>query len=347
MTRRDADDLLARIQQLEDARLEDVSSGPQNKRTRDSAELSESSRSSGAATSEGDDDEYHLNSESPTIDTKQRVRLMQIEKIYRPAEPKEYSGGNVSETREFIRRCEGVFITQPHIYYYQKDKYMFARTRLAGRVATNWHTHEKNLESRRHTWVVLKEWLLDQVQDPNNRSISFLLRLYNHKQRDYQRVEDYATYLENAEQEIQMEPLTETQRMGLLIAGLTPPLREKLLDQQSIPYTRAELLPLLSRLEANLRRGGPNRPTVKLPRTDGDTIAPGATTVAERTQITETRKQLLPMRERPQEPSPRPRPTWVSQANRTEPRGPGEIICFNCNERGHISRHCPRKNSRP
>ena len=51
-----------------------------------------------------------------------------------------------------------------------------------------------------------------------------------------------------------MPALDESQMMHLLIAGVTPALQEKLLEQQVIPYTRAELLPLLSRLDAGLKR---------------------------------------------------------------------------------------------
>lgn len=314
--------LLARIQDLERGAQKRASS---KRRRRDRS--SSSSRSS-SNSDENPDDPAYLDQEAPKISSRRRDRHMKLEKVYRPAEPKEYSGGNISITREFIRRCEGVFTMQPHVYYYQRDKFNYARSRLTGRVETSWNTQERNIDPAALLWTTLKTWLLDQVQDPNNRSITFMIKLFNHKQRNMQSVDDFATYLEDAEQEVQMEPFTETQRMCLLIAGLAMPLREKLLEQQVIPYTRAELLPLLSRLEQNLNRTNYHRSRMTR-------RSPPAAQQETKVVVTRPGNDVAPT-------VSLPRTGPATGVNRI-PFG----SCFTCGKAGHYSRFCPTKNSRP
>lgn len=283
----------------------------------------------------------YLEEEAPRISNRIKAAYMNQEKTFRPAEPKEYNGGSIADAREFIRRCEGVFTMQPHIYWFQYDKYQYARTRLAGRVANNWETQVQHLLPQELTWVTLKTWLVDQVQDPNNRSITYLIRLFNHKQRDHQRVDDYATYLENAVREVEMEPLTETQAMCLLIAGVKEELRNKLLEQQNIPYSRTELLPLLTRLENGMRtrNAGSERRAERAPRREL-AAAPPRKIETHKVETTGTR---LPERPAWAATAARQRPGFLTHPNTTPNQGvsrPG--ACFNCNEFGHFSRECKK-----
>lgn len=328
-----------------------------SKRRRPESASSSTGEGDAAATPQRvfDPDEY-MDIDPPYIDPKTLQQHMMIERMRKPAEPKEYNGGNVAECREFIRSVEGVFRMQPHIYYTQNEKFQYAEMRIKGRVATNWVTQERYT---RHAmrWVRLKEWLLNQVQDPNNRSVSFMIRLFNHKQRDTQRVEDFATYLETAEQEVQMEGLTETQRMCLLIAGLQPALRERLMDQHAIPYTRAELLPLLSRLEANLRKGAYGTQTGTR-RSGGSPPGARAGDSRDASRI----KTPIPVRNNDTRGSTTASGGSGSAGAATQSGSGGDgvatsanriplaqVTCYNCGGKGHYSPSCPhpRKNARP
>lgn len=202
-----------------------------------------------------DADEYLL-LEPPYIEPKERAIRSRQEKNFSPQEPRDYVGGSVGAAHAFIRSCETVFRTQPYIYYYQRDKYMYAVSRFRGPVLNNWPAKERQLSDGGQTWITLRRWILDREQDPHNRSITYALRLFNDKMAEGQKVETYVTHLENAEMEVEMEELTESQKCCLLIAGVTPALRNKLLEQQHIPFKRTELVPLLTRLETGLRSRG-------------------------------------------------------------------------------------------
>jgi len=328
--------LLERIRKLE---LEQARRDRSRKRSRREVDTT--------STSSEDDLEFapeaYLDEEPPRIKTRKRNQMMKLERTYAPAQPKEFSGGNVSATREFIRRCEGVFVMQPHIYWYQREKFNYARSRLVGRVEKSWSAEERNLDPMALRWTTLKTWLLDQVQDPHNRSITFALTLFNHKQRDTQSSQHFATYLEDAEQEVQMEPLTETQRMTLLIAGLTQPLRDKLLEQQRIPYTRAELLPLLARLEQNLQRSTQRTQKQRSPRRDARPTGTQPTAGPSETKVTTVRTQ----RDEGARPATFERSTFEKRGPLTGPNRIPPGHCYTCGQKGHFSRECPSKNGKP
>ena len=80
------------------------------------------------------------NARDPEMALKERIQFIQLEKALRPQEPSEYSGGGIAAAKEFIRRCDGVFEMQPHIYYTELERCMYAESQLRGQVSTNWET---------------------------------------------------------------------------------------------------------------------------------------------------------------------------------------------------------------
>ena len=280
----------------------------------------------------------------PPLEPATRLQLMQVEKMMKPREPGEFSGGNIAATKEFIRGCDGVFKIQRHIYYTSYDRYSYAVTRLRGTVANNWESHNRTEGSSVERWGYLQSWLLDLVQDPMNRSISYALRLFTCTQKPHQRVADYATYLENIEREVEMEPLTDKQRGFLLIATLVPSLRNELLRQHEVPLSRKTLIPLLSRLEQTTRQiHSSNNPTSESSSTrkkDADTSHKGSTSQDQ------TRR---PWKSKSKDQGQNRRNAGYSQAN-TTPIGRVEEVkdqgdtnkCYNCGQAGHWAKNCPK-----
>lgn len=290
------------------------------------------------------DAKEYLLLEPPYIDPKERAIRSRQEKNFSPQEPRDYAGGSVGAAHAFIRSCETVFRTQPYIYYYQHDKYMYAVSRFRGPVLNNWPAKERQLSDGEQTWITLRRWILDREQDPHNRSITYALRLFNDKMAEGQKVETYVTHLENSEMEVEMEELTESQKCCLLIAGVTPALRNKLLEQQHIPFKRTELVPLLTRLETGLRSRGERPDRVKsLP------------------QRSDRAPQSLPFHGRREDRvAPDRRQSQVAATDSIPPRTAGaekgrsqmispatgsntiRNICFTCGLPGHWSRTCPK-----
>ena len=295
------------------------------------------------------DAKEYLLMEPPYISPKERAILSRQERNFSPQEVRDYVGGSVAAAQAFIRGCETVFRTQPHIYYYQHDKYMYAVSRFRGPVQSNWPAKERQLSDHELTWINLRRWILDREQDPHNRSITFALRLFCDKMSEGQKVESYITHLENAEMEIDMEEMTEAQKCYLLIAGVTPTLRNKLMEQQHIPLKRAELVPLLTRLEQNLHRRT-DKPKALEQRNDG----------ALRTMPYRGRGDVV--RGRPDRGSGFQRRDYG--AAMAPPRRPAVVVptfpvstpatgvntirgnCHNCGLPGHWMKECP-KNGKP
>nr|POF13521.1 transposon tf2-11 polyprotein [Quercus suber] len=183
---------------------------------------------------------------------KERLSYMQLEKMHRPQEPDNFKGGNVNATKEFIRVCDGVFTIQPYTFSTELDRYYYASTRLRGTVATNWESWVRHHGPEVKQWTLLQQWLMDQVQDPINRSLTYAMRWHAATQRVGQRVQEFSTFLENLELEIDQEPLTEKQQCNALISKIREDLRLELMRQQALPATRNELVSLLQRLEETL-----------------------------------------------------------------------------------------------
>lgn len=296
------------------------------------------------------DAEAYLLAEPPYIDPKERAILSRQERNFSPQEVREYHGGNVAVAQAFIRACETVFRMQPHIYYYQRDKYMYAISRFRGVVQSNWPARERQLSADEHTWITLRSWILDREQDPHNRSVTYALRLFRDVMQEGQKVETFVSHLETAEMEVDMEPFTDTQKSYLLVTGLPTALRNKLLEQQHVPFKMNELVPLLSRLEQNLKSTPKGRATEERSggeakalayrdrhsnqkrggyRTDGPSDQQGfrAATAQPRRAPFEARGE-----------QPRTSPATGVNAFTTR--------CFKCNMTGHWARECP-KNGRP
>ena len=191
---------------------------------------------------------------------------------------------------------------------------------LKGEPFDSWYNHITTHDIDNFTFADFTRYLLDLIEDPANRILSAAQQYTDAKQGHSQSVHNFAAYLDTLE--AQLPAYTESQRTIHLLTKLRQELRQALMAYQELPATREGLVALASRLETNVRRAGPSQPKSKT----GDS------------------KRDNGFRGDKQESS-------SSHAKRKEHDGSSyesskrkvsKVICFNCNEEGHIAPQCEK-----
>ena len=227
----------------------------------------------------------------------------------KPKDPAEYKGKTIKEHREFIRSCEIAFRLLPQEFYTDRDKVIWSMQYLGGDPRELWYAHfERTFEARGEmpTWEYFKQYLLDLLSDPINRSLEAATAHSHAMQRKDQTVRSFATYLDVLED--QLTAYTEEQRVQHLFTKLRPELQRAITNYHQIPATREDLIALASTLERNLRR------------------APTAHEQPSRSAHREKRKEFTPP------------PFSRSAPKKTKDKH--DIACFKCQKKGHYANEC-------
>jgi ribosomal 50S subunit-associated protein YjgA (DUF615 family) len=185
---------------------------------------------------------------------------LHVKRTLRPKDPSEYRGKNLKEHREFFRSCEVAFRLLPQELCLDSDRVIWAMQYLGGDPRELWYTHHKrNFEARgtTPTWGYFKQYMLDLLSDPINRSLEAATAHAQAMQRKDQTVRSFATYLDVLED--QLTPYTEIQRVQHLFSKLRPELQRAITNYHQVPATREDLIALGSTLERNLRQSLPTQ----------------------------------------------------------------------------------------
>ena len=241
------------------------------------------------------------------------LESIRVKRTLKPKDPTEYKGRNLKEHREFFRSCETAFRLLPQEFHLDSDKVTWAMQYLGGDSRELWYTHyERNFEARgaEMTWVYFKQYMLDLLSDPINRSLEAATAHAQAMQRKDQTVRSFATYLEVLED--QLTPYTETQRVQHLFSKLKPELQRAITNYHQIPATREDLIALGSTLERNLRR---------FPLAHEQPVRNIAKGKSKETTL--GLKSSEPINKR---------------------QDKGNIICYKCNKLGHYANECRSSN---
>lgn len=233
----------------------------------------------------------------------------------RPKDPPEYKGKTLKEHREFCRSCEVAFRLLPQEFSYNRDKVLWAMQYIVGEPRELWYTHyERTFEAcgETPTWEYFKDYMLDLLSDPINRTLEAATAHAQAMQRRDQTVRSFATYLEVLED--QLTPYTEEQRVQHLFSKLRPEIQRAITNYHQVPATREELVALGSTLEKNLRRASPTR--------DAHLRGKFSTKPKER-GLTEQSTG-----------------TFATRA----PRDKNSVTCFKCQRTGHYANECKSSN---
>ena len=147
----------------------------------------------------------------------------QLRRSLRPKDPPEYKGKTLKEHREFCRSCEVAFRLLQSEFSYDRDKVLWAMQYIVGEPRELWYTHyERTFEARGEipTWEYFKDYMLDLLSDPINRTLEAATAHAQAIQRKDQTVRSFATYLEVLEDQLTL--YTEEQRVQHLFSKLRP-----------------------------------------------------------------------------------------------------------------------------
>jgi len=236
-------------------------------------------------------------------------------------EPSPYKGRTIKEARAFIKELEVIFALAKSSYQTEQDKVLYGVMFLAGEPYETWHHRYEVSNLGAYTFEDFRQFVLDAVEDPANRSITVTMSYEKAVQREGQSIASFASDLATIEE--QMSPYTEEQRVRHLLAKITPDLRNEIIKYHEIPVTRQGLISLGARIESVDKRAPSKRD------------APDSHDRSQRKRHLSSRSDLQPAR-----------PARAQKVERTETRertstfDKSQIECYGCGKKGHYKSEC-------
>jgi hypothetical protein len=238
-----------------------------------------------------------------------------------------YYGKSVREHREWTRSAENAHRLAPNTFSQDVAKISHAFQFIRGTPYSAWIEKERSIAPNLITWEYFSEFLLNLIEDPENRQLDALQAYMDAAQRPSQSTQDFNSYLLGLESQIQ-DPYTASQLRGHLWCKLRPDMRAALSNYQEIPKTRDQLVTLATRLESNKRRATASR------------VYPDRDPKRNRPEIT----REPPRETRPHNSTGARLPQARSMGNPNQipiKKSPDHVTCYNCHKVGHYKDKCP------
>ena len=248
---------------------------------------------------------------------------------------KEYKGESLAEHEEFVYHCRKVFLASRSRFDCDSAKVVYASTHLVGKPMQAWRQYEQEHGEDTATWEEFVNYLRDLIQHPAVRKTANSIRYHTAKQLDGQSVDEFATYLNRLELELEGGVPKEEHRVSRLLAGLQPSLREEIQKLPNYPNTREELIHMAKLFdESGKQRRGRN--------------ARGSHHKSYQSRSDSNSSQKNHPSHKPHRGARGGRGPRGSHGKRGGYAGKpkGEVTCYNCNEKGHIKPDCPKLQER-
>lgn len=267
-----------------------------------------------------------------------------------------FQGKSLREAQAFVAGADRRFrIDAGSQYATNQNKIDYCALAFGPGPAAKWERHERREGLGNTTWKEFKEWMMDSIIDPSNRTFDAITSYNTAKQGETQSAEDFAAYLDTLELELRIDD--EELRRNNLYAKLREEVQKDILQRDDVPRTRQGMLALATRIE-NTHRLTDRRSDRR--RGDGSVRGNRPTQTNNEEQGQGTRAPPRPRRSDRREDAPTRNP--ATSPNRTPPRGKPdrrgngchgcnssehrlaqcpEAVCYNCNKKGHISPDCP------
>lgn len=261
-----------------------------------------------------------------------------------------FQGKNLREAQAFVAGADRRFrIDAGSQYTTDQSKIDYCVLAFGPAPAAKWERHERREGLGNTTWKEFKDWMMDSIIDPSNRTFDAITSYNMAKQGETQSAEDFAAYLDTLELELRID--NEELRRNNLYAKLREEVQRDILQRDDVPRTRQGMLSLATRIE-NTHRLTDRRPTRR--RDDGhartDRKEPGLGASVPMRPGGSGRLEDAPTR------GPATSPNRTLPRGKADRRGNGchgcnstehrlaqcpEAVCYNCNRKGHISPDCP------
>jgi hypothetical protein len=255
--------------------------------------------------------------------------------------PDPYEGKNTQERIEYTQACERVFDYSPIEYAKDRSKIVWAATFLRKEPAKNWHRLRENQPEKLETltWKGYILFLDNLLLQPDARRLLVSKKYEGARQGPKQSILSFVNYLEELEAEL--EPFTETQKRDNLFNKIRPELQRKLVDGglATRQNTREDLITSISLMDSSIL----DKSEYSKEKEDHSKKERSPREKHFSNKNKDTRNYFYKKRK------------WNPRRSNDSPekgqRKPNEslrkpIICFNCNEPGHISTDCPKKGER-
>ena len=254
--------------------------------------------------------------------------------MLRPPDLRTYYGRTTREHRDWFRDIKDAI--EASIPYFPDDtaKIQYALHYITADPKAAWREYSKIIPKDDWTWVGFEQFLLNRIEDPQNRHLAISKRYAEARQRPRQKTSDFANYLASLERDL--EELSESMRRDNLLNKMQKGLYDKIIASQQIPETRETLISLATRLEAQLPGA---------PKEHSERKAPRSTETRSSNPET-TSTQGAKSWNRRQEPKPRDRGGRFSRGSSRHNRQKHKdlntdgIVCYRCHQKGHISKDC-------
>jgi hypothetical protein len=281
----------------------------------------------------------------PGLTAEQLVRILQAAtaesrrtEVIKLPDPEKYYGRNMKEHIEWTRYLDKYFANKARTFPTEQDKVTFASAYLRGNIEAAWSRLEPNLDLATYTWSQLKEFLLDEIEDPQNRGWTAALKFTELQQGAQQSVQSFMATFQERVNEVASEKSKDDELLWVrfFFAKLRPDIRKQIQNYQNPPNKLSELCALATRIE-QLSKSRDN-PTIRPHR---DSSNPQ--------QQTDRGGFGKPNQSFSGSPHKRKNDETTTESNkrqRTSPQYDKEVQkregrCFKCNERGHRIGNCP------
>ena len=274
----------------------------------------------------------------------------------------DYTAMSVKDHQEWERTWHRLHAVSPAYYQRDANKINVAATKLKGPIADAWEREEKTVDPTAITWRYFCDFLLNFIDDPQNRHSTMYRAWRKCTQRADEDLHTYYQRLETIQSEI--PELTEEIKKIHLLSTIRPGLRRRLLELQYERLPRIEILKIGASLERNAEGDSPigvkksnhqhaavestvvmSQPYKRFKTREGNSTPRGGRKGYHQSRGGSTSTlQRDGSEKKPMASSPNNIPI---QSNRNRERKPlSEMECYECHKKGHLKPNCPELKQR-